>query len=79
MSECVTTRAMVEDALRCSSDVPQLADCEIGRLLGVSGCMVGQCRRRLEVRGEIPAVDYRLGRRGFVDVRQIGKRHERSH
>ncbi len=66
-------RERIEGALR-STDIPQLADTEIGRLLGVSGHAVGTHRRLMEARGEIPAVDYRLGGRGFVDVTRIGKK-----
>jgi hypothetical protein len=66
-------RGSVEGALR-SPGIPTLADNEIGRLLGASGHFVGWCRRRLEARGEIEAVDRRLDRRGcLVDVRRIGK------
>jgi hypothetical protein len=56
-----SVRGAVEDALR-SPDIPSLANNEIGRLLGVSGHCVGECRRLLEARGEIVSVDRRLGR-----------------
>jgi hypothetical protein len=63
---------MVEEAL-LSGEAPKLADAEIGRLLGVSGWVVGKYRRRLEVRGEITPVDIRIGRRGYIDVRRLGR------
>jgi hypothetical protein len=66
-----SARSAVEEALR-SPDIPSLANNEIGRLLGVSGHCVGECRRLLEAHGEIESVYRRLGRRGCVDVRRIG-------
>jgi hypothetical protein len=71
-----SARAVVEDALQ-SRDIPQLADNEIGRLLGVTGVTVGKYRRRMENRGEISPVSRRVSRRGsLVDVRRIGRSRE---
>jgi len=63
-----TVSAIVGDAFS-SCGIAELSNNEVGRLLGMSGWVVGKWRRRLEQCGSIPHITYRLGRRGYVDVR----------
>ena len=59
--------ALVADAL-LNSGALELSNREIARLLGIRRTCVGIWRRRMEWRGAIPRVTYRLGRSGYMDV-----------
>ena len=64
-------RAMVEDELR-KPDLAALSNNEIHRRLRVEIGLVRATRRRLEYRGDIPAVLHRVSRHGrLVDVTRV--------